>query len=167
MARKMRNKKQRLKEGLKVMKRKGKILVATMLLATLLCGNIVQAASKSETKYISSKYGDLKGSVHGIYNGTMKEKQYWSRAETGAKVVKIRSKLSVQYATTGVEIGSGETTGWKYDAKSACTYTYEMHHFKNKITGKYDGFKDTKCKAYGTADAIVTNAYVVYTSLTY
>lgn len=47
------------------------------------------------------------------------------------------------------------------------TCDYEMHHFYNELTKKSDGFVNTKCVAYGTADAITERAYAAYTSVVY
>lgn len=42
----------------------------------------------------------------------------------------------------------------------------EENDGKEKNCEKDDGFLNTKCVAYGTADAITDKSYVVYTSFT-
>ena len=143
-----------------------KIVVAVMMSVCILGSSIsVSAKSDSGSVYISSTYGSLTGTT----NGTMgyKEKLYNTSAKTTKKVSKIRAKLAVCYKKTGVFLGDGENTGWLTNSKSALTCDYEMHHFYNSLTKKYDGFVNTKCVAYGTADAITAKAYAVYTSVTY
>lgn len=146
-------------------KKFAKKMMALMLVGCVMGSMPVEAASSTANKYINSTYGYLTGNVEGGYDGF--EKLYYSYAETTKPVNKIRSKLSVCYYSTGKVIGDGENTGWRYNSNSAHTCNYEMHHFKNALTGKYDNFVNTKCTAYGTADAITSKAYAVYTSVTF
>ena len=143
-----------------------KFFIVVMMVTCILGSSIgVSAKSDSGATYISNKYGSLTGSTSGVMG--YKEKAYNTQAKTTKKVSKIRAKLSVCYKKTGVSIGDGENTGWLANSKLALTCDYEMHHFYNKLTKKHDGFVNTKCVAYGTADAITAKAYAVYTSVTY
>lgn len=142
-------------------------IITVVMIATCILGSSISTSAKTDSGsvYISNKYGSLNGSTDGSMG--YKEKTYNTQAKTTKKVPKIRAKLSVCYKATGVFLGSGENTGWLANSKLALTCDYEMHHFYNKLTKKYDGFVNTKCVAYGTADAITAKAYTVYTSVTY
>ena len=139
------------------------IAVALVALLTVMSGSI-SAKAESETKntYINSTYGYLVGSVSGIYDTVFEEKLYNSNAETTAAVSRIRAYMEVMYTRSGetIDIVSSD---WIYNSNYATTYNFEMHHFYNKETKCYDGFVNTRCTAYGTADAITDGAYVVYT----
>lgn len=128
--------------------------------------NSISADAKSDTGqvYINSTYGSLTGTTNNFWN--IDEKICNSYAETTKKVTKIRSQVEVQYYSTGDAIANN-SSGWQYDAKQAGTQDIEMHHFKNKLTGVYDGFQNTKLAVYGTADAITGDPYVVYTKVIY
>lgn len=141
-----------------------KKIAALTLMGCLMGSFSVEAASTSHT-HISTSYGNLTGNTSGyIIPGF--EKGYNASAKTTKPVSRIRARLSVCYKATGKTIGDGENTGWIYNSDSALTCDYEMHHFNNALTGKRDGFLNTTCVAYGTADAITDKAYVVYTSYT-
>ncbi len=133
------------------------------LIACMSIGVVASAASVTKTTYISATYGYLRGTVGG--NKLSDEKCMYSYALTDNAVPRIRSKLTVHYSSSGTQIGSGENTDWIYSSSSAYTSDYEMHHFTNQVTGRNDGFLNTALTAYGTADAITSDPYVVYTTL--
>ena len=145
-----------------------RLLTAALIVFVSVMGvdSKAEAASVSGSKYINATYGTLRGETDGCMG--YQEKLYCTQATTTSAVPRIRATLTVCYYTTGEVIGDGETTGWISNASSAVTANYEMHHFKNKLNNNtYDGFVSTKCTAYGAADAITENAYVVYTQVTY
>ena len=148
---------------IKSLRLKVRVITILGLLGVMLTGISVSAAS-SGSVYINSTYGRLIGNVGGYYGAN--EKCFNSSATTTNVVPRLRSKLTVHYTSNGSAIGSGENTGWIYNSKSAYSYDYEMHHFKNQLTGAYDGFIYTSLTAYGTADAITSTPYVVYTNYT-
>ena len=139
------------------------IAVALVALLTVVSGSVsANAETVTGTTYISATYGYLEGSVRGDYYADLEEKMYCSRAETTETVPRIRAYMEVQYAKSGDTIGT-VSSDWRDNSDYATTYDFEMHHFYNKETECYDGFVNTKCIAYGTADAITDKAYAVYT----
>ncbi|MCH5273188.1 MAG: hypothetical protein J1E35_05895 [Lachnospiraceae bacterium] len=136
-------------------------------LAMVLSGTVsANAASDIGRTYINSTYGYLEGSVRESYDSFCGEKIYNAAAETEVAVSRIRAYMKVMYAKSGDTIDTS-TSGWEYNSKRTSTFDFEMHHFRNKETGIYDGFVNTQCVAYGTADAITDKAYAVYTCVVY
>lgn len=146
-----------------------KMIIGLTLVAgiTVFSGSVFAEADEEVGRtYINSTYGYLEGSTYGGYQASLGEKMYSSFAETTVAVPRIRAYMKVMYAKSGNTLGE-ETSDWKYNDDYAGTCTFEMHHFRNEETGLYDGFVNTRCVAYGTADAIVDKAYAVYTRLVY
>ena len=144
------------------------ICLALVAVTTVLSGTVSAKASEEDVgrTYIDSTYGYLEGRVYGYYNSVWGEKMFCSDAETTVAVPRIRAYMKVMYAKSGDTIDTS-TSGWVYNSNSATTFDFEMHHFLNKETGVYDNFLNTRCVAYGTADAITERAYAVYTSVVY
>lgn len=118
----------------------------------------IPPAARATRAASSSTDMDGKGTLFsdtGVYdNGSYK----WcnSQAYSDIKVTRIRAKVLACYSSTGVQIGSEETSGWISNANYAQTPDFEMDNIVNTQTGKADGFLNTRVTAYGTADAVIS-----------
>lgn len=144
------------------MKKITKVLTLSALIGSLSLGTMVSAASSGKT-YINNTYGYLNGETYGYIN--MDSKWFETNASTTRSVPRLRVSLEVQYYSTGTSIQSRQLE-WSYNT-SFVGDNMDMIHFKNRQTNKYDGFLNTKVRSYGTADAITSKPYVVYTSYVY
>lgn len=143
------------------MKKIKKIIVSMSLAAAMISGVSVSAASSGST-YINSKYGYLHGAVSGGIWGD--QKNFSSSASTTVAVPRLRTRLEVKYYTTGGSVLIADPE-WEYDTKRSSFLGCDTYKLYNKLTKSYDGFVNTKLTAYGTADAITSTPYVVYTSM--
>ena len=143
------------------------ICLALVALTTVLSSTVSAKAAVDEGRiHINNTYGYFVTRTYGVYDADLGEKLYTTCADTMVAVPRIRAYMKVMYAKSGDRLGE-ENTGWIYNDDHAYTCTFEMHHFRNKETGVYDGFVNTKCAVYGTGDVITDKAYAVYTSLVY
>lgn len=149
---------------MKYKKRFTKVMVSLAVIVALLGSATKVNAASSGSKTINSTYGKLKGETFGGMYTT--GKYFESDAATTKKVPRIYADIEIQYYQTGKTIAK-DMSGWKSNSKLAATYVY-MDKFKNALkNNKKDGFVNTKCTAYGCAEAIVKKAYTVYTSKVY
>ena len=153
---------------MKKLSKKGKVVLAvSMAVFALTCTvGVGMSKSKAATEtwygedYINTTYGKLSG---GVSTTGSTIKQCYSYAQTFKKPVpKIRAKGSVIYNSTGVQILSANTN-WIYNSNFAQTKVMSTEGKYNSVGKKNNDFSGTTLRVYGTADAIVTNAYVVYT----
>ncbi len=138
-----------------------KCILSLSLVVALTSGTIVKvdAASKA-TKSINSTYGSITGEISGGVGYLGKE--FESGAFTTKKVPKIYTDIDVKYYTTGKTIA--KVNHWETNSNAAVVMV-KMERYKNALNNnKKDGFKKTKCTAYGCAEAIVKKSYTVYTS---
>lgn len=141
-----------------------RFIMVFALVITTIGGTVKVNASSTGSKDINDTYGKIYGKTFGT-KGTM-GKYFESDAETTKKVPRIYADIEVMYYTTGNKIAS-ETSGWVNNSKLTAAYVY-MDKFKNaQKNNKKDGFVNTKCTAYGCAEAIVKKSYTVYTSCVY
>ncbi len=142
-----------------------KVTVSLALVVALLGGTAIKVnAAATGSKKINDTYGKLTGTTTGN-NGSL-GKVFENHANTTKKVPRLRSTLEVVYYSLGDRIGE-DKPAWQTNVKKAVAQI-EMSHFKNKKNNnKKDGFVNTKCTAYGCAEAIVKDAYTVYTSYVY
>ena len=141
------------------MRRALKAVSLTMLMGSLLIGSSVSAASTGRT-YINGTYGYLNGETCGTV--FVDAKLFTTFTTTTKTVPRLRTSIQVQYYSSGAKIGENWPV-WEYNTNYSAD-EIDLHHFKNAQTNSYDGFLGTKCRAYGTSDAITSTPYVVYTS---
>jgi len=113
---------------------------------------------------LPSPYDWLKGEVK-FYVRDDNTKFALGTARTKTAVTRIRVKLEVHYTRGGAYLWS-EESGWISQSRAAAAEvdTYNVPNAQNN--NLRDGFIGTSLTAYSTADAIITNAYAVYTSTT-
>lgn len=142
-------------------KKLAKVMMAFALVAALF-GSVAKVnAASTGSITINTTYGTLKGRTVGDvgYPG----KYFESSATTTKAVPRLWSDIDIKYYTTGNTITT-RTSGWCSNSKLAVAGVY-MSQYKNAQNGnRKDGFVNTRCTAYGCAEAIVKKAYTVYTS---
>lgn len=74
-------------------------------------------------------------------------------------------KYNIVYAETGKSItGDVELININMLSPMRSYEDVEMHHWKNAVTGKADGFRNTEIKAYSTHEVRGDYSYVIYLS---
>ena len=108
--------------------------------------------------------GTLSGSTSiGVFENTYKFCN--SVARTSRTVSRIRARVEPFYSSTGASLNISENSNWIYDTNYAVTSDCETLYVMNTLTGRADGFLNTRITAYGTGDAILNGvAYAVYTN---
>ncbi len=135
-----------------------------LVVALIGCSVNANAASKA-TKSINSTYGSITGETYGskFSNGG---KYLESSAQTTKKVPRLWADIDIKYYATGKTIVK-KNTGWVQNSRLVYANAY-MDNYSNELNNnKKDGFVNTKCTAYGCAEAIVSKSYTVYTSCVY
>lgn len=148
-----------------ILKKIAKVTVSLALVVAVLGGTTIKVnAAVTASKKINDTYGKITGETEG--SSSAWGKYFLSSATTTKKVPRVQADLEVQYYSTGKTIDT-DYSGWKSNSKKAYA-ELDMAHFKNQQNNnKKDGFLNTKCTAYGCAEAIVKKAYTVYTSCVY
>lgn len=132
------------------------VLLFVVLLAVA-TGTVSYAAS-SGSRSINNTYGKLNGTIGAGKIGGAKVFSVYSKV-TKKAVPRIMAEVEVFVYSTGAHIGS-DSSGWMTNTDRA-GYDIYMDKFRS------DGYGTTKCTAYGTHEAIIKNAYTVYTSTVY
>jgi hypothetical protein len=137
-------------------------LVVVMISIFCISSFASAAISYSDVNRKSTPYGILTGS-----NSISKYSNYEKQVSLSTSCEKKAEKLFVAYH---IQYTDGSTIGYLYnyyhENATLIGELVEMHHWKNKITNKYDGFLNTPIISYGSHEIRGnTNAYVVYTSI--
>ena len=138
----------------------------TMSMAVVCAVSLVVNAYAVTGKKNAGEYGELCAENTIARLEGYDKRVHLSVATTSKAADKYILKYNVVYADSGASItGTAELININmYTAMKSCE-TVEMHHWKNAVTGKVDGFLNTKIKAYSTHEVRGDYAaYVVYLS---
>lgn len=141
-----------------------KIITASMAVVCAVSLVINAYAEKDRTN--AGEYGILEAENTIAKLEGYDKRVHLSVATTNKAADKYVLKYNVVYAGSGASItGTVELININMYTPMKSSETVEMHHWKNTVTGKVDGFLKTEIKAYSTHEVRGDYAaYVVYLS---